>query len=200
MLVTMKEILDHANQGNYAVIAPNVGHELNTRPVIEAAEELNSPLIIDVAFGATPDIVFFGEYLVKLCKESSVPICINLDHGGSKDAPFEEVLEQVLLAIKAGFTSVMADRSSKPYEQNVAEVKRLADLAHTLGVTVEAELGHVGSANMGKRETTSTPIRRRQRRILKRQGLTHWQYPSERRTGRMPARRHRPFNLSGCKS
>lgn len=152
MLVTMKEILDRANEGNYAVIAPNVGHELNTRPVIEAAEELNSPLIIDVAFGATPDIVFFGDYLVKLCKESSVPIAINLDHGGSKDAPFEEVLEQALLAIKAGFTSIMADRSSKPYDQNVSEVKRLVEIAHTIGVTVEAELGHVGSAHIYEEE------------------------------------------------
>jgi len=147
MLVTMKEILDNANAGGYAVIAPNVGHELNTRPVIEAAEELNSPLIIDVAYCQTSDIVLFGTYLCELAKRSTVPIAINLDHGGSSLAPFEEVLKQVLEAMQAGFTSIMADRSAMPYEQNKDEVKRLVDIARLVNVSVEAELGHVGSAS-----------------------------------------------------
>ena len=60
MLVTMKEILDRANKGYYAVPAPNVGGEREARAAIEAAEELNSPIIIDVGYAAHPDMVFFG--------------------------------------------------------------------------------------------------------------------------------------------
>ena len=147
MLVTMKEILDRANDGRYAVIAPNVGHELNARPVIEAAEELRSPLILDVIYNASPDLVFFGRYLTELCERSSVPIAINLDHGGSDDPSFDGVLKEVLVAIKAGFTSVMADRSSQPYGENVAQVRELVRLCHLIGVSVEAELGHVGAGD-----------------------------------------------------
>ncbi len=139
MLVTMKEILDRANAENYGVAAPNVATELDARVAVEAAEELNAPLILDVAYGATADIVFLGYYLVRLAQESSVPIAINLDHG--KD------FHQAMMALRAGFTSVMVDRSVLPYEENVAEVKDIVRIAHEMGVSVEAELGHVGQGD-----------------------------------------------------
>jgi len=136
MLVTMKELLDRASKENYAVCAPNVGSELETRAAIEAAEEMKAPLILDVGFKASPDIVAFGKVLTDLCIGSSVPIAINLDHGGD--------FSHVIYAIRAGFTSVMVDRSTLPYDQNVAEVKDIVRIAHSVGVSVEAELGHVG--------------------------------------------------------
>lgn len=136
MLVSMKEILDRASKGNYGVVAPNVGSELESRAAIEAAEEMKAPLILDVGFKANPDIVFFGKILTDLCIRSSVPIAINLDHGGD--------FSHVISAIRAGFTSVMVDRSTLPYEENVAEVKDIVRIAHSVGVSVEAELGHVG--------------------------------------------------------
>ncbi|MPM35354.1 Fructose-bisphosphate aldolase [bioreactor metagenome] len=138
MLVTMKEILDRASKENYAVAAPNVGNELNARASIEAAEDMNAPLILDVAFHATSDIFFFGHELRLLAEQSSVPIAVNLDHGTT--------LEQVQKAINAGFTSVMIDRSSYPDTENIRDVKEVVKIAHAAGISVEAELGHVGHA------------------------------------------------------
>lgn len=137
MLVTMKQILDKANQEGYAVIAPNIFSEMDARACLEAAEEERSPLILDVAMQCTPDILFLGSYLTRLCEQSSIPVAINLDHG----ATFEDAMK----AIRAGFTSIMVDRSTLPYEENVAQVRELVRIAHALGISVEAELGHVGS-------------------------------------------------------
>ena len=139
MLVTMKEILDRASTENYAVAAPNVSNELNARACIEAAEEMNSPLILDVAYMAAVDLQFLGEMLRKLAMQSPVPIAINLDHGSN--------LSQVTKAIRAGFTSVMIDRSSYPDEENIRDVSEVVKIAHSCGVSVEAELGHVGQAS-----------------------------------------------------
>lgn len=139
MLVTMKEILDRASKENYAVPAPNVCMELDARAMIEAAEDLNAPIILDVAWVSTPDLEFFGKYLTQLCEEAAVPIAVNLDHGAE--------FSHAIAAIRAGFTSIMVDRSSEPYEDNVREVKELVKVAHALGVSVEAELGHVGQGS-----------------------------------------------------
>jgi len=139
MLLTMKEILDRANEGSYAVAAPNVSTELDARAAIEAAEEQNAPLILDVGYAANPDIVFFGSYLTRLAEMSRVPIAINLDHGAD--------YHSAMMALRAGFTSVMVDRSSLPYDENVAQVKEIVKIAHEMGVSVEAELGHVGQGS-----------------------------------------------------
>ena len=139
MLVTMKEILDHANKGNYGVIAPNVSSELDVRAAIEAAEELKAPMILDVGYSANPDIIAFGRIIIDLCVRSSVPCCINLDHGAK--------YEHAMAAIRAGFTSVMVDRSTLPYAENVKEVSEIVKVAHAVGVSVEAELGHVGQGS-----------------------------------------------------
>lgn len=139
MLLTMKEILDRASKEGYAVAAPNVDNELNARACIEAAEEKNAPLILDVAYSMTADINLLGKILRDLAIQSKVPVAINLDHGATK--------EQVVRAIQSGFTSVMFDRSAKPFDENVKEVKEIVDIAHLIGVSVEAELGHVGQAD-----------------------------------------------------
>ena len=151
MLVTMKEILDHANKGYYGVPAPNVGGEREARAAIEAAEELNSPIIIDVGYSAHPDLVFFGKYLTVLANQSTVPVAINLDHGGHASVA---LLRDPITALRAGFTSIMVDRSMFPYEQNLAMVKEIVPIAHAVGVSVEAELGHVGSGE----DVTGTSI------------------------------------------
>ena len=74
MLVTMKELLDHASRENYAVPAPNIASEMDARPIIAAAEALRSPLILAVGYTANPDLTFFGSYLRRLAEASSVPI------------------------------------------------------------------------------------------------------------------------------
>ena len=139
MLYTMKQILEVASKNGYAVAAPNCFNELDARAYIEAAEEMKAPLILDVLYTGHPDIFFFGHMLRYLAQQSSVPIAINLDHGADK--------YQHIKAIQAGFTSVMVDRSALPFEENVKQVKQIVDIAHLAGVSVEAELGHVGEAN-----------------------------------------------------
>ena len=139
MLVTMKEILDRASRENYAVAAPNVSNELNARASIEAAEDMQAPLILDVAYRAAVDILFLGDMLRKLAEQTSIPVAINLDHGSS--------LNEVQMAIRAGFTSVMIDRSSCSEQENVRDVSEVVRVAHAVGISVEAELGHVGRAD-----------------------------------------------------
>lgn len=147
MLVSMKALMDVANEHNFAIAAPNIQNELTARAVIAAAEACHAPLIIDIAFPIHPDIPFLGEQTRKLAEASPMPIAINLDHGGSNDREFLPCLHDVMTCIRTGFTSVMMDRSALPYEQNVEQVQYVVKLAHTLGVTVEAELGHVGSGD-----------------------------------------------------
>lgn len=135
MLVAMKKILDKAKEGGYAVAAPNVWDEYSIRMALEAAEEENAPVILDFA-ELMGDIYIFGEMAVAFAKKSPVPVAINLDHGCS--------FEIAMKAIRAGFTSVMIDRSTLPFDENVRQVKEITRIAHALGVSVEAELGHVG--------------------------------------------------------
>lgn len=139
MLYTMKEILNRASSEGYAVAAPNCFNELDARAYIEAAEECHAPLVLDVLYTAHPDLYFFGHMLRSMAEKSNVPIAVNLDHGGKK--------EEIIQAIQAGFTSVMVDRSALPFEENVKEVKEIVDIARLAGVSVEAELGHVGQAS-----------------------------------------------------
>ena len=139
MLYTMKELLLEATKENYAIAAPNCFNELDARAYIEAAEELKAPIILDVLYDAHPDLNFYVHMLRYLAEHSSVPIAINLDHGGEK--------KQHIQAIQAGFTSVMVDRSAESFENNVKGVKEIVDIAHQCNVSVEAELGHVGQAS-----------------------------------------------------
>ena len=140
MLVSMKAIVDAAREGSYGVTAPNVYNEGTIRTAIQAAEELNSPMILDFAYGMFTDEKHFRE-VARIAREmairSTVPVALNLDHGSD--------INQVAIAISAGLTSVMVDRSSKPFEENVAEVAEVVKFAHACGVSVEAELGHVGT-------------------------------------------------------
>lgn len=144
MLVTMKALLDRANEENYAVAAPNVSYELDARAVIEAAEDLRAPLILDVCPACSIDMPFFVSYLVRMAEQASVPIAINLDHGAS--------FEEAIMAIRCGCSSIMVDRSALPYEENVAEVRELVKIAHAVGVSVEAEIGRVGDATQYSRD------------------------------------------------
>lgn len=138
MLVTMKEIVEHASEGNYGVAAPNIFSELDARAFIEAAEELRAPLIIDIGAKGCKDMFFLGHLVRNLAKDATVPIAINLDHGGD--------ISEIYRAIQAGFTSVMVDRSTLSFEENAKQVKEVVDIAHSIGLSVEAELGHVGQA------------------------------------------------------
>src|SRR5690554_7545660 len=111
MLVSMKKILEDAKEGKYAVAAPNVWNDWTTRAAIDAAEEMNSPLILD--YGFNPNVYYWMDYAKLWAKEASVPVAINLDHG--------ETYEQAIKCINSGFTSIMVDRSSRPFDENVSD-------------------------------------------------------------------------------
>lgn len=139
MLLPMKDLLAAAKKGHFGIPAPGAGNEHALRACIDAAEEKRSPLIILVNFYANPDICFYGRIATDMARRASVPISIIQDHGGQ--------YEHAIWAIRAGFTDVMVDRSSLPYEENAAQVKELVKIAHAVGVGVEAELGHVGNGS-----------------------------------------------------
>lgn len=141
MFVTMKSILDHANANNYAVMAMNCINMEMARGAIDAAQELNSPIIIQMGPGQMSKHAHISE-LYPLIKEMAdsvtVPVCLNMDHGSK--------FEDMAAMIKVGFTNVMFDGSSLPYEENISRTSLICTMAHSKGISVEAELGHVGQA------------------------------------------------------
>ena len=137
MYVTMLEICKRAMEGGYGVTAPNVYDDNSVYACIAAAEELNAPMIIDLGYGMGQSrFDAMVKMTIEACRNAKVPVCINLDHGGS--------YEHCVAAIRAGMSSIMADRSQLSFEENVAQVAELVKIAHVSNVTVEAELGHVG--------------------------------------------------------
>jgi len=148
MYVNMKYILDNANRDGYAVMAINCVNMEMARAAIEAANEEHSPIIVQFGVGQMSKLAHPTE-MVPMIKEmaerASVPVCLNLDHGPS--------LEAEVSAIQMGFSNVMIDASSLPYEENVRRTRQVVDLAHAKGISVEAELGHVGQAADGDGRT-----------------------------------------------
>lgn len=140
-LVTMKSILDKARKQKYAVLATNMLSLEMIMGGIAAAEELQSPLILQLApvqFVTSP-LALFGPLMIQAAINSCVPIAVHLDHGNDK--------KDILKAIELGFTSVMYDGSSLDINDNVSITKEITKYAHKYGVTVEAELGYVGNEN-----------------------------------------------------
>ena len=134
-LVTTTEMFKKAYNGGYAIGAFNVNNMEIVQGITEAAKEVNAPLILQVSKGARA--YANHTYLVKLVEaaiiETGLPICLHLDHGDS--------FETCKSCIDGGFTSVMIDASSKPFEENIQITRQVVEYAHDHGVVVEAELG-----------------------------------------------------------
>ena len=134
-LVTTKKMFEDAYKGGYAVGAFNVNNMEIIQGIVEAGKKLNAPLILQVSKGARA--YANHTYLVKLVEaaveETGLPIALHLDHGPD--------FETCKACIDGGFTSVMIDGSSLPYEENVAVTKKVVDYAHAHGCVVEGELG-----------------------------------------------------------
>ena len=143
MLVTLEEILKDAEQRKYGVGLFNMLNLEMARGIIEAAEQENSPVILGVAEVHLPFIPFDYAQIImnKIARDAKVPVCLHFDHGTD--------YKKILGAIKAGFTSVMYDGSALPYEENIANTREISKVAHALGCSVEAELGHVGGGEGG---------------------------------------------------
>ncbi len=139
MLISFKEILTDAHQRGYAVGAFNCLSLENVLGAIEAAEELSSPIILQLAevqFPYSPPEMMSRIFL-KAARKASVPVAVHLDHGLS--------FETCIKAMKWGFRSVMFDGAALPTTQNIAITRDVVRVAKAMGIDVEAELGKVGS-------------------------------------------------------
>lgn len=138
MLMNMKDLLAVAHANHFAVPAFNISSNMLLTGVMEACEEKRSPVILAIH---PAELAFVRPSFIKSAIEeahqATVPVCIHLDHGST--------MEQIMEAIQCGFTSVMMDASTLPLEQNIALCKKVVELAHPVNVSVEGELGTIGT-------------------------------------------------------
>lgn len=153
-LVTLAEVLEEADAGGYAVGAFNCNNMEIIQGIIRAAEAEATPVIIQASQGA---IKYAGlEYITALVQvaaaQTTVPVALHLDHGTD--------FKQILRCLRAGFTSVMIDGSQYPLQENIALTRRVAEIAHAMGASVEGELGRIGGTedqiSVSEREATMT--------------------------------------------
>lgn len=142
-LVTMKTLLEQAQAERRGVGAFSVGNMEMVKGAVQAAEELGTPIILQIAevrLKHSP-LHLMGPMMVQAAKEAEVDIAVHLDHGLT--------IENVRQALELGFTSVMYDSSTHPFEENIGRTREVAELAKAYGATVEAELGLVGGSEDG---------------------------------------------------
>ena len=156
MLVTLNEVLRDAKKNKYAVGLFNTVNLEMAVGVLAAAEELRSPVIIGSAecllcYSGLDDL---ANMLLPMAKRATVPVVLHFDHGLTE--------ENVKKAIALGFSSVMYDCSTLGFEENLSAVKAICDYSHSKGITVEAEIGHVGTDEIcAPRMLIPTPTRQR---------------------------------------
>ena len=148
MLVSMKEMLADAKKNHYALPAFDVSNYEMMKAVLDACEEAGSPALLQAL---AVDLQGKNMHMMAaMAKEASklyrIPICLHLDHATD--------MALVQAACEVGFSSVMFDGSVLPFAENAARTKEVVDYAHARGITVEAELGHVGNAMVGNEADT----------------------------------------------
>ena len=143
MLATLNDVMKIAEEKKIAVGSFNTPNLEALQAVIEAAEELDLPVIIQFAQCHEPwiPLAMIGPIMVNVAKKSKVPVCVHLDHG--------ETLEYLQQALDMGFTSIMYDGSTLSYEENLENTKRAVAMATKTGASVEAELGSMGRRESG---------------------------------------------------
>lgn len=156
MLVNLKEICEIAEKRGIGVGAFNVPNLETLTAVLEEAEELNAPVIIQHAevHDSLIPIEIIAPIMVDMAKKAHVPVCVHLDHG--------ETFGECMKALRLGFTSVMIDASALEYNENVAMTAKVVEIAHCMGASVEAELGHIlvsesGSSEGGIKQSECNP-------------------------------------------
>lgn len=142
-LVTSKELLLRAREEHFALGAFNAMNMETVQAILTAAEAERAPVILQVSQGA---LRYAGlDYLVAIIRvaaqSSPIPVVLHLDHGAD--------FEHNALCLRAGFTSLMYDGSQEPFERNVEITRKICEMAHAVGLPVEAEIGHVGGSEDG---------------------------------------------------
>ena len=143
MLATLNDVMKIAEEKKIAIGSFNTPNLEALQAVIEAAEELDLPVIIQFAQCHEPwiPLAMIGPIMVNAAKKSKVPVCVHLDHG--------ETLEYLQQALDMGFTAIMYDGSTLSYEENLENTKRAVAMAAKTGASVEAELGSMGRRESG---------------------------------------------------
>ncbi len=140
MLVDLEKILNLAESGEYCIPAFNVYNMETARGVINVAERLRSPVIIQIYSRLATSGVACGlaPIMIDMANKATVPVCVHLDHGAGE--------KEVVRCIRYGMTGIMIDASSDDLENNIAKTKRVVELCSYVNVSVEGELGHIGKA------------------------------------------------------
>ena len=146
MLVSLHDVMKIAERDKIAIGAFNVPNWESAAAIIGAAEETDMPVVLQYApvhaqFLSMEDA---AEIMLYFAKKTEVPVCVHLDHGDG--------FERCMQAIRLGFTSVMIDASARPYEENVATTAEVVRASHAVGVSVEAEVGHIFTSVTGSAE------------------------------------------------
>ena len=141
MLVSLQEIINLAEKDGFCVPAFNVYNVESMMGVVFAAEELRSPVIIQMYPRLVNEEIgyYLAPSILAAAKKATVPVCFHLDHGPSET--------EAMKMLRWGATGLMIDGSVHPFEENVALTKHIVEIAGTVGVGVEGELGHIGSVN-----------------------------------------------------
>lgn len=151
MLMNMKDLLKVANENNFAIPAFNVSDYSMFEGIMESCERTNSPVIIEIH---PLELQFTGDDLMAAIHSridrSPIPVCIHLDHCSD--------FGMFMRAIRVGFTSIMFDGSMLPFEENIAGTKKIIEIAHPVNVSVEAELGTIGSTGKQMEEGANVII------------------------------------------
>ncbi len=142
MLVNLKTLLDEAQRNHYAVAGFTTPTLDTCEAVLEAAEEMNAPVVIGQAqlYEEFGPIERLGPVMAQMAREAKVPVCLHLDHGTS--------IDYIMKAVKAGYTSVMADFSDRSFEENASIVKMCAEFCHSIGISVEGLVGRMPNVEM----------------------------------------------------
>lgn len=141
MLINLKQILDMAEEGGYAIPAFNVYNMETVMGIIRAAEEAKSPVIIQSysRLFTNEEGYFVSPIVLAAAKRASVPACFHLDHGAGKT--------EVIRALRYGASGIMIDNSNLPFDENKKATKEVVEMCDAVGIPVEGELGHIGSVN-----------------------------------------------------
>lgn len=141
MLVTLQQIIQMAEAGNYCIPAFNVYNTESVMGIMEAAEERKAPVILQLYPRLVNQEVGFyiAPAVLAAAHRATVPVCLHLDHAAGK--------EEVYKSLRWGFTGIMQDGSSLPFDENVRLTRSAVQMCDVLGVGVEGEIGHVGSVN-----------------------------------------------------
>lgn len=140
MLVSMRSVLDSARSEGSAIACINTPSPDLVRGVVRAAEDLRRPVIIAHAevHDAKSPVEYIGPIMVESARKATVPVAVHVDHGYTPGF--------VLRCLRTGFTSAMLDMSAKPYDENLHGSSRFADFMHQAGVSVESEVGVMGTS------------------------------------------------------